>query len=96
MHLVTVSVDHGVGANIAITALIYLFDIAVGGIWGIAAVYTYFSIEIAFKGLGQGLVAAGFFPAFMSPWAVMAGWTVMQVLDGWIEVLSPGREVPSR
>jgi hypothetical protein len=41
--------------------------VAVGGLWGIGAVFTYFQIEILLKGQGEGVVAAGFFPVFMLP-----------------------------
>jgi len=65
--------------------------IAVGGLWGIGAVFSYFQIEILLKGQGEGVVAGAFFPAFMFPWAAVAARTSLRLLGEWSEVLSPAR-----
>lgn len=62
-----VIVERSVCANVVATLGIYLCMVAVGGLWGIGAVFTYFQIEILLKGQGEGVVAAGFFPVFMLP-----------------------------
>lgn len=92
MHLLKVSVAHGLLTNCVISAFLYLIVTIAGGIWGVAAVYCFFKIEVALRGQGAGLVAAGFLPLFMTPWAIPAVWVAMRILDGWIEVLSPARD----
>jgi hypothetical protein len=92
MHLLRVSVAHGLLANCAISAFLYLIVTIAGAIWGVGAVYCLFKIEVVLRGQGVGLVAAGFLPFFMTPWAIPAVWVAMRILDGWIEVLSPGRD----
>jgi hypothetical protein len=92
MHLLKVSVGHGLFMNCAISAFLYLGVTIAGGIWGVAAVYCLFKIEVALRGRGVGLVAAGFLPIFMTPWAIPAVWVAMRILDGWIEVLSLARD----
>jgi len=92
MRVASVSPEHGVGVNLAITALICLFLTTIGGVWGITAVYCYFAFGVMLRGQGEGLVGAAFLPLFMSPWAAMAGWTIMRMADAWIGVISPGRE----
>jgi hypothetical protein len=78
--------------NCAISAFLYLSQTMAGGIWGVAAVWCLFKIEVALRGQGVGLVAAGFLLIFMTPWAIPAAvWVAMRILDGWIEVLSPAR-----
>ena len=37
-------------------------------------------------------MAAVFLPLFLSPWGGLAAWTALESLDGWIDVLSPGRD----
>jgi hypothetical protein len=86
-----VSVKRSVRANIVATLAIYFCIIAVGGLWGIGAVFCYFQIETVFKGQGEGLVAGGFLPIFMFPWAAFAARTSLRLLGEWSEVLSPGR-----
>ncbi|HKF30268.1 MAG TPA: hypothetical protein VKB29_13575 [Candidatus Binataceae bacterium] len=49
-----------------------------------------FKIEVALRGAGVGLVAAGFLPVFLAPWATPALWVATRILDGWMEVLSAG------
>jgi hypothetical protein len=92
MHLLRVSVAHGLLTNCVISAFFYLIVTIAGAIWGVAAVYCFFKIEVALRGQGAGLVAAGFLPLFMTPWGIPAVWVAMRILDGWIEVLSPGRD----
>ena len=58
---------------------------------GVVAVCCLFKIEVELTGQGVGLVAAGFLPLFMTPWAIPVVWVAMRILDGWIEVLSPSR-----
>ena len=70
----------------------YLVLVVLGGLWGIAALYFYFAIETALGGQGEGVVAAGFLPLFMAPWAVVAVRAALKVLDGWIDALAPGRD----
>jgi hypothetical protein len=85
------SVERSVRANAAATLAIYFCFIAVGGLWGIGAVFCYFQIEILLKGQGEGVVAAGFFPLFMLPWAAVAARTSLRLLGEWSEILSPAR-----
>jgi len=85
------SVERSVRANVLATLAIYFCFIAVGGLWGIGAVFCYFQIEILLKGQGEGVVAAGFFPLFMLPWAAIAARTSLQFLGEWSEILSPAR-----
>ena len=92
MHLLRVSVAHGLPANCAISAFFYLIVTIAGAVWGVAAVSCFFKLEGALSGQGAGLVAAGFLPLFMTPWAIPAVWVAMRILEGWIEVLSPGRD----
>lgn len=93
MDLLRVSVAHGLLANCAISAFLYLIVVTIAGvIWGIAAVYCLFKMEVELRGQGVGLVAAGFLPLFMTPWAIPALWVAMKILYGWIDVLSPGRD----
>lgn len=91
--LLAISVERSVRVNFATTALISLFLIVGGGLWGIGAIYTYFAIEIALKANGEGAVAAVFFPLFMAPWAVLASQTSMKLLGEWLDLLAPGREL---
>jgi hypothetical protein len=84
-----VSVERSVRANFVATLGIYLCIIAVGGLWGIGAVFCYFQIEIVLKAQGEGIVAGGFFPIFMSPWAAFAARTSLRLLSEWSEILSP-------
>ena len=91
MHLLRVSVAHGLPANCAISAFLYLIVTIAAAIRGIAAVYCLFKIEVELRAQGVGLVAAGFLPLFMTPWAIPVVWVAMRILDGWIEVLSPSR-----
>ena len=88
-----VSVERSVRANVLATLGIYFCIIAVGGLWGIGAVFCYFQIEIALKGQGEGLVAGGFIPIFMSPWAAFAARTSLRLLGEWSEILSPARVI---
>ena len=92
MHLLRVSVAHGLFANCVIWAFFHLLVTVAGGIWGVAAVYCFFKVEVALRGRGPGLVAAGFLPLLMTPWSIPAVWVAMRIPDGWIEVLSPGRD----
>ena len=92
MHLLKVSVAHGLFMNCAISAFAYLILTMAGAIWGVAAVCCLFKIEVALRGQGVGLVAAGVLPIFMAPWAIPAVWIAMGILDAWIEVLSPARD----
>jgi hypothetical protein len=87
-----VSPAHGFLANCVISALLYVVLVVIAGIWGIFALYVYFKIEVALRGQGSGPVAAVFVPLFMSPWGAVAAWIAFEVLDGWLEVLSPGRD----
>jgi hypothetical protein len=87
-----VSPAHRFPINCVISALFYVVLVVIGGIWGIFALYVYFKIEAALRGQGSGPVAAVFLPLFMSPWGAVAAWTALRTLDGWIEVLSPGRD----
>jgi hypothetical protein len=89
---IRVSPAHGFLANCVISALLYVALVIIGGIWGIFALYAYFKIEVALRGQGSGPVAAVFVPLFLSPWGALAAWTAFEVLDGWLEVLSPGRD----
>ena len=92
MHLLKVSVAHGLFMNCAIPAFLYLSLTMAGRIWGVAAVDCLFKIEVALRGRGVGMVTAGFLPIFMTPWAIPAVWVAMRILDGWIEALSPARD----
>lgn len=92
MHLLRVSVAHGLLANCAISAFLYLIVTIAGAVWVVAAVYCLFKIEVELRGQGVGLVAAGLLPLFMTPWAIPAVWVAMRILDDWSEVLSPGRD----
>ena len=76
-------------ANFAATFAIYFCIVAVGGLWGIGALFCYFQIEILLKGQGEGVVAAAFFPIFMVPWAAVAARTSLRLLGEWSEILSP-------
>jgi hypothetical protein len=80
-----------VRANVVATLWTYLCLVAVGGLWGIVAVFCYFQIEIALKAQGEGIAAAGFFPIFMFPWAAFAARTSLRLLGEWSEILSPAR-----
>jgi len=84
--------EHSLVVNLGITVLLYLALVFTGGLWGIAALYIYFAIEIALNGQGEGILAAGFLPLFMAPWAAVAVWVALKTLDQWVEVLTPGRE----
>ena len=88
-----VSAERSVRANVVATLGIYFCMIAVGGLCGIGAVFSYFQIEILLKGHGEGVVAAGFFPVFMLPWAVVAARTSLRLLGEWSEILSPARAI---
>jgi hypothetical protein len=88
--VIRVSPAHRFPVNCLISALVYVV-LVVGSIWGIFALYVYFKIEVALRGQGSGPVAAVFLPLFMSPWGAVAAWTAFEVLDGWLELLSPGR-----
>ena len=85
------SVERSVRANVVATLTIYFCFIAVGGLWGIGAVFCYFQIEILLKGQGEGVVAAAFFPIFMLPWAAVAARASLRLLGEWSEILSPAR-----
>ena len=63
MHLLRVSVAHGRFTNCVISAFLYLIVTVAGGIWGVAAVYCFFKMEVALRGQSAGLVAAGFLPS---------------------------------
>jgi hypothetical protein len=92
MHLLRASVAHGLFANCVISAFFYLLVTVAGGIRGVAAVDCFFKVEVALGGRGAGLLVAGFLPLFMTPWAIPAVCVAMRILDGWIEVLSAGRD----
>jgi len=81
MHLLRASVAHGLFANCVISAPFFLL-VTVAGIRGVAAVDCFFKVEVALGGRGAGLVAAGFLPLFMTPWAIPAVWVAMRILDG--------------
>ena len=80
-------------ANVVATLGISFCIIAVGGLWGIGAVFCYFQIEIVLKAQGEGIVAGGFFPVFMSPWAAFAARASLRLLGEWSEILSPARVI---
>jgi len=90
--VIRVSPAHRFPINCLITAQLYVVLVIIGSIWGIFSLYAYFKIEVALRGQGSGPVAAVFLPSFLSPWGAVAAWTALETLDGWIDVLSPGRD----
>ena len=85
------SVERSVRANFVAALGVYLCVVAVGGMWGIGAVFCYFQIEILLRAQGEGIVAGGFFPIFMFPWAAFAARTSLRLMGEWSEILSPAR-----
>jgi len=63
MHLLRVSVAHGLPANCAISAFLYLIVTIAAAIRGIAAVYCLFKIEVELRGQAWGWWPPDFCPS---------------------------------
>ena len=92
MHLLRVSVAHGLFANCVIFGVLPSARDSRRRHLGHGRSLLLFKVELALGGRGPGMVAAGFLPLLMTPWSIPAVWVAIRILDGWIEVLSPCRD----